>query len=301
MKNLRCAMRFGGMGLSAMVALLAAGCPTGGEELLDDSGTAAADVVQPPAGNSGIGGATSASGLNPEQKRRAEQITSVFENDTLELQYAYMEALDDGRGYTAGRAGFTTGTGDLLIVVERYSDLVPGNELAAYLPRLRVLADANSDSISGLGGLPDAWARAADDARFRTVQDQVVDEEYYQPAVTRWRDAGLKTALSLAAIYDAIIQHGEGDDPDGLPAMMERAAKMAGGAVAAGVSEAAWLNAFLTARYNTLAHAFDPATREEWAEGADRVDPFRTLLDDGNFDLVGPIQISTKDHEATIP
>lgn len=299
MRNSRRAMRFGGLGLSAALACLTAGCPDeGGSDLDDSAGTA--DVVQQ-GGEISAGSGATENGLKPDQKRRAEQITSVFENDTLELQYAYVEALDDGRGYTAGRAGFTSGTGDLLLVVERYTQLVPGTELAGFLPRLRVLAETGSDSIEGLDGLPEAWARAADDARFRTVQDQVVDQEYYQPAVERWRDTGLVSALSLAAIYDAIIQHGEGDDPDGLPAMMERAARMAGGEVADGISEAVWLDAFLTVRRNTLAHAFDPATREEWADGADRVDPFRALLDEGNFDLDGPIEISTRDHEAIIP
>src|SRR5579862_8416717 len=51
--------------------------------------------------------------LTSAQRRRADQIISVFENDTIELQYGYTEELDDGRGLTAGRAGFTTATGDL--------------------------------------------------------------------------------------------------------------------------------------------------------------------------------------------
>jgi hypothetical protein len=36
------------------------------------------------------------------------QITSTFENSTLELQYDYVENIGDGRGITAGRAGFTS-------------------------------------------------------------------------------------------------------------------------------------------------------------------------------------------------
>ena len=42
-----------------------------------------------------------------------DSITSCFENSTKTIQYGYVEALNDGRGYTAGKAGFTTGTGDL--------------------------------------------------------------------------------------------------------------------------------------------------------------------------------------------
>src|SRR5690349_2974768 len=71
--------------------------------------------------------------LAPEPKRLAEALTSLFENGTTEIDYAYAEALGDGRGITAGRAGFTSATGDLLLVVQRYTAAVPGNGLAAYL------------------------------------------------------------------------------------------------------------------------------------------------------------------------
>jgi chitosanase len=240
-------------------------------------------------------------GLTPEQKLRAEQITSVFENDTIELQYAYIENINDGRGYTAGRAGFTTATGDLIAVVERYTATVPGNELAAYLPRLGELADQESDAVDGLEGLPEAWERAADDPTFRTVQDEIVDQLYYFPAVERWRDVGLTTALGLAAFYDAIIQHGEGDDPDGLPAMIDRTTERAGGSPATGVEEAAWLSIFLQVRRETLEFAFDPETRDAWAESADRPIVFEEQLASGNFDLNGPIVIDTEEHQATVP
>src|SRR5882724_9316825 len=76
-----------------------------------------------------------------QDHRRADQIISVFENDTLELQYGYTEALEDGRGLTAGRAGFTTATGDLVLVVERYVSRVPDTPLKHYLPRLKELAE----------------------------------------------------------------------------------------------------------------------------------------------------------------
>jgi chitosanase len=246
-------------------------------------------------------GGSGSDGLTAEQKRRADQIISVFENDTIEIQYAYVEDIDDGRGYTAGRAGFTSATGDLLIVVERYTAAVPENELAAYLPRLRALAADRNPATDGLDGLPQAWARAATDPRFRAAQDEVVDEEYYQPAVVRWRELGASTPLSLAALYDAIIQHGEGEDPDGLPAMIDRAVARAGGSPATGVDERAWLSSFLDVRRETLAFASNPETRAGWAVSVGRVDLFRQLLDSGNFNLDGPIVIDTEEHTATIP
>ncbi len=232
--------------------------------------------------------------LTADQRRRADQLISVFENDTIEIQYAYIEDLDDGRGFTAGRAGFTTANGDLLEVVEAYTSAVPDNPLAPFLPRLRELAADESESTIGLGGLVAAWTTAATDPLFRAAQDDINDELYFDPAVARWDALGLDTPLSLAELYDAITQHGEGDDPDGLPAMIARTQ-------ADPADEPAWLSAFLTVRRATLASAFDPETRDEWAESVDRVDAVRAILDAGNLELAGPIEIHTINHDAIIP
>lgn len=240
-------------------------------------------------------------GLSAQQKLRAEQITSVFENDTIELQYAYIENINDGRGYTAGRAGFTTATGDLVIVAQRYAAAVPGSEFASLLPRLVQLAQQQSGNTSGLENLPQAWINAANDVRFRQIQDEVVDEMYYQPALDHAVSVGLKFPLSIAALYDAIIQHGDGDDPDGLSAMIARASTAAGGTPLAGIGERQWLAAFLQVRRATLAHATNPETRAAWALDADRPVVFQVMLDAGNLDLNGPIAINTKNHNATIP
>jgi chitosanase len=50
--------------------------------------------------------------LTPQQHETIDQLTSLFENSTPILQYGYCEDIDDGRGLTAGRAGFTSGTGE---------------------------------------------------------------------------------------------------------------------------------------------------------------------------------------------
>jgi chitosanase len=239
--------------------------------------------------------------LTAEQKLRADRLISVFENDTIELQYGYMEALNDGRGYTAGRAGFTTATHDLLAVVERYVEDVRDAPLAAYLPRLRELSAEESPEITGLEGLPEAWANAAADARFRAVQDEVVDEEYYRPAMARACELNLRTPLARVEIYDTIIQHGEGDDPDGLPAVIQRTNDQAGGSPATNVDERTWLAKFLEVRRATLENAFDPETRAAWAESVYRVEIVQTIASSGNFEFTGPIVIDHPEHQATVP
>ncbi len=235
------------------------------------------------------------------KKRRAEQLTSLFENSTLAPQYDYIEALGDGRGYTAGRAGFTSATGDMLDVVKRYTHVASGNPLARYLPRLEVLAKNEDASIVGLEGLPAAWAEASKDARFRTVQDHVVDITYFVPAMHHADAIGAKLPLSRAVLYDTIIQHGDGDDPDGLPALLEAARADVKGTPATGVDEKVWLTAFLKVRRADLAHASDPSTRDVWAESVGRVDVLSEIAKAGNYALTGPLHVASKDWNATIP
>jgi chitosanase len=242
-----------------------------------------------------------AGALAPDQKVRADQLISLFENSTPVLQYGYVQNLHDGRGFTAGRAGFTTATGDLLDVVRRYTAGVSRNPLKKYLPRLRQLARQGSDSTAGLGGFARAWKRAADDPTFRAVQDAVVDDTYYNPAVRRWQALGLRRALSLVVLYDTIVQQGEGDDPDGLPAVIGRATARAGGSPATGVDEGAWLTAFLQVRRETLLHAHDPATRQAWRQSVGRVDTLAAIAAEGNADFNGPLAVSVYGDAFVLP
>jgi len=239
-------------------------------------------------------------GLSAEQKLRAERLISVFENGTIEIQYGYAEALGDGRGITFGRAGFTTATGDGLELIKRCTAAAPGNPLARYLERLETLTRDESGSTEGLDGFIKAVRQAARDARFRALQDRLQDELYYEPAAKVSDGLGLKTALARTLVYDMLLMHGDGDDPDGLPALLEAARKAAVGTPATGVGEAAWFAALLRIRRSDLEHAHDPAMRKVWAEAVGRVDVFRTLAETGNWDLHGPIVV-TGEYEARIP
>jgi chitosanase len=239
-------------------------------------------------------------GLTAGQRERVDKLISEFENSTSVIQYCYIEALDDGRGYTAGRAGFTSATGDLLDVADRYTNEVPDNRLAPLLPRLRELAEKEDGSLEGLEDLPSAWAATCDDPRQRAIQDSVVDREYYRPAVRHWRKLGLKRPLSLGAIYDAEIQHGDGEDLDGVPAMLRRAARKAGGTPRRGVPERRFLLAFIRDRRATLAHAHDADTRVAWAETVERADVWRQLVRTGQWRLAAPIRVHTPNYQFRI-
>ncbi|AWM45423.1 MULTISPECIES: chitosanase [Bacillus amyloliquefaciens group] len=243
-----------------------------------------------------MSGTVFAAGLNKDQKRRAEQLTSIFENGKTEIQYGYVEALDDGRGYTCGRAGFTTATGDALEVVEVYTKAVPNNKLKKYLPELRRLAKDESDDISNLKGFASAWRSLGNDKAFRATQDKVNDSLYYQPAMKRSENAGLKTALAKAVMYDTVIQHGDGDDPDSFYALIKRTNKKMGGSPKDGTDEKKWLNKFLDVRYDDLMNPSDEDTQDEWRESVARVDVFRDIVKEKNYNLNGPIHVRSSEY-----
>jgi chitosanase len=218
-----------------------------------------------------------------ERKARAAQITSTFENATLELQYDYAENIGDGRGITAGRAGFTSATGDLLLLVRRYTEMKPDNPLAPYIPALEAVE--GTDSEAGLDGFADAWTEAAADPDQRQVQDDLVDELYFTPAMALADEAGIATPLGQAIMWDTMIQHGAGGE-NGTRVIIEETQDTVG---TPDGDEAAWLDAFLDARLHHLGHAYENTTEDADASSRSRIDALRSLLADGNLALEAPL------------
>ncbi|MFJ9843199.1 chitosanase [Kitasatospora sp. NPDC101155] len=233
-----------------------------------------------------------AGGLTPDQRRRADQLISVFENSTTAIQYAYAENINDGRGVTAGRAGFTTNDGDALKVVRAYTAVSPDNPLARFIPELERLAAAGSGDTGGLpeGDYIAAWKQAAEDPAFRQVQDDQVDQRYFTPAMSQADQLGLTTALARAELYDASIQHGNGSEYDALPALIDRTDAKVGTPSAAG--ERAWLDAFFDVRIDDLNNPANSSTADEWRKSVDRVECLRRIAATGNYDLDGPFSIT---------
>ncbi|WP_310738062.1 MULTISPECIES: chitosanase [unclassified Microbispora] len=223
-------------------------------------------------------------GLTDARKKEiAMEIVSSAENSSLDwkAQYAYIEDIDDGRGYTAGVIGFCSGTGDMLDLVEVYARRRPGSALAGYLPALRKVN--GTASHRGLGpGFVKAWRAAATDPVFRRAQDAERDRVYFDPAVARAEADGLR-ALGQFVYYDAIVMHGPGADPVSFGGIRRTAMKKAR-TPAQGGDEVAYLNAFLDARKAVM------RTEEAHADTS-RVDTAqRVFLRSGNLDLDPPLR-----------
>lgn len=219
-----------------------------------------------------------------------DRIVSAFENSTTTIQYASIVNIQDGRGYTAGRAGFTSGTGDMLAVVEEYAAQVPNHELAKYLPALRAVN--GTASVAGLEGIVAAWKAACQDPAFITTQDQVNDRLYRQPSRQLVLALGAKLPLTKLAVYEAGIQHGYGTDFDSVTRIAARATTAAAGSPVSGVDEQKWLQAFLAERRKDLLKPANQATAAGWAASVSRADAMQSIYNSANFNLDKPIRIT---------
>ena len=220
---------------------------------------------------------------DPHKKDIAMQLVSSAENSSLDwkAQYKYIEDIGDGRGYTAGIIGFCSGTGDMLELVQHYTDLNPGNVLAKYLPALKKVN--GSDSHAGLGtAFTKDWAAAAKDPAFQQAQNDERDRVYFNPAVNQAKADGLR-ALGQFAYYDAIVMHGPGDSSDSFGGIRAAAMKKAR-TPAQGGGEATYLKAFLAARKVAM-------KKEAAHSDTSRVDTEQLVfLNAGNFDLNPPLK-----------
>lgn len=219
---------------------------------------------------------------DPVKKELAMQVVSSAENSTLHwrAQYAYIEDIHDGRGYTAGIIGFCSGTGDMRQVVRYYTKLKPNSILAKYLPALDRVN--GSESHAGLDPHFTAdWKAAARDPLFQQAQNWIRDRVYFTPAVQQGKADGLR-ALGQFLYYDALVMHGPGEDDNGFNSIRKAAMQKAKTPTQGG-KEANYLNAFLDAR--------TAAMRTEAAhEDTSRVDTAqRVFVQQGNFDFSLPL------------
>jgi len=220
---------------------------------------------------------------DPAKKEIAMKLVSSAENSSLDWrgQFTYIEDIGDGRGYTAGIIGFCSGTGDMLELVEYYTDQKPGNVLAKYLPALRKVN--GSDSHSGLDpNFTKDWKKAAADKAFQDAQEHERDRVYFNPSVKQGKDDGLG-ALGQFIYYDAIVMHGPGDSKYSFGGIRKTAMSKAK-TPAQGGNQTTYLNAFLDARKKAM-------QSEEAHSDTSRVDTAqRVFLNAKNFDLNPPLK-----------
>ncbi|KAJ3042730.1 hypothetical protein HDV00_006787 [Rhizophlyctis rosea] len=156
-----------------------------------------------------------------------------------------------------------------------------GNEFKPYLRRLAELAknDNINGSTKGLKGYCRAWRKASKNILFREAQLAESDETYYNPSQEIAKELGLRTPLARGQMYDAIIEHGGGDDYDSLGAMVSRTnayfrSRGLPETPKQGLLEQSWLDRFLYVRKEDLCHPANKESQKVWCESVGRVDSY---------------------------
>jgi chitosanase len=207
---------------------------------------------------------------------------SSAENSSIDYQnqYAYIEDIQDGRGYTAGIIGFTSGTGDLLEVINEYRKLKPDNNMLE--PYIETLEAVNgTDSHEGLGkSFVEDWRQVGQTTEMTQAQDNIVDNMYLNPAVA-FAEKDHLSLLGQYIYYDALVVHGPGEDPDSFNGIRKEALQNSNAPSKAG-NEADYLKAFLKARTKIM-------LKEEAHEDLSRIRFQEQLIDERNYELELPI------------
>lgn len=263
-----------------------------------------------PAGG-GLGTCQDLGGLTDAQKAQAAALTSIWENSTPTLAYAYAEDIKDYRGVTAGRAGFCSGTGDGIVVVQCITAVDPANPLAQYVPALigieQTFVKANEDlktaaggnklgnltglgmTASGTGGYLDAWKKEGNNADFKKCQDSVVDAVYYGPALKKWHDKKFTKALTIVSLWDAQLEQGESDPTFGMQKMIAQAdAQVTLSNPPTAAEESAWLGAFHKIRATIMDNY------PEWKDNNYRVATYEMIRLSGDMDFKNCVDAGAK-------
>ena len=251
---------------------------------MESGGSSSSPTPVPSSSSSGTGSTNPV--ITLPQNKIMDEVISVFENSTPDLQYDYIAVENDGRGYTAGRAGFTSRDGDMLEVIQAYLKLKSSSPLSTVVTTLENLNRKDSGSVSGLSSLPSLWKQACLDPLFIQTQDQISDELYFVPALERVRQLKIVSQIGVLIIYDASIEHGV-DGADGVDDMVSKM-----GNLSQYKTEKDLLTAFSKVRRATLLNPADASTREAWSESVGRVDALQAILESGNLNLNPPLKIN---------
>ncbi|KAJ2061127.1 hypothetical protein GGI17_003307 [Coemansia sp. S146] len=246
-------------------------------------------------------------------KMLALQVTNVYENGDTVFHYDYCEDLKDGRGFTAGIAGFCTGTGDALELVNAYHKLTGGkDDMSQFDATMTKYAASNSDSTTGLSNYCAVWKKLGNgDAKFRQAQDTIRDQMYFAPAMAQAKILGLKTTIAQAQLYDTAIEHGAGDDADGLKSLIKRTNEKVTADVAGTsgstlnvnghkIDEIAWLNLFLVVRTDDLEHPREKDNQggNYWAQTTYRVKSYQYAIQQKQYNWSTSVKILDNDGKA---
>ncbi|KAJ2551431.1 hypothetical protein EV175_003694 [Coemansia sp. RSA 1933] len=244
----------------------------------------------------------------------AIMITGIYENGDTDVHYDYCENLDDGRGFTAGIAGFCSGTGDGWDVIQEYKKLTGSygkfESMATYLEKY---ASDSSDSTTGITNYCKVWeSLGKSDKQFQQAQDNIRDQLYFNPAQQAATELGAKFDVTKGQIFDTGIEHGTGDDADGMLTLIKNTNSAftsdqtgdSGSTLAVNghkVDEIVWLKKFIEIRTNDLKHPKEADNQggDYWAQTTYRTVSYSNIIDQKEYMWTKTVKLLDNDGKAT--
>jgi hypothetical protein len=191
---------------------------------------------QPGSDGPGTGKCGGTNPLLPYQKQKIDMLVAMGENDQSDVAYSFAKDLTDGRGYTIGKVGFCTGTGDFIWVAACYNNLKPTNVLSKYWGHRDTSGKAidgliyyndqailtgnnqgDTKLLDSLGNFVADVKTASDDpdGLFNGCQDAVADALYMSAALQHASERGMSGAMTIGFLYDMELNFGDDDDGSG--------------------------------------------------------------------------------------
>ena len=224
-------------------------------------------------------------------------ITAVFESGRPAGNPAAYQTYDSGI-ISYGKHQATLASGNLWRILEAYfqrSRTPTSNALRnEYAERVR-----NGDaSLRDDPRIKELLLQAANEPAMSAAQDSVFDSNFYQPAIQRAQDLGIKTPLGLACIYDTRIQGGLKTVLGGIAAKLGGEGLIGKSGPAGVITEDVWIDTFLNEREAFLNRIANKAESEGRSADANalrisvfRVQELRTLAQTGNYGLSGQFKV----------
>ncbi|KAI8900286.1 lysozyme-like domain-containing protein [Globomyces pollinis-pini] len=229
-----------------------------------------------------------ANGLSICQENIVMKLTTVFENSVQNFQYDFCSSINDGRGYTSGIIGFTTGTMDAHLVIKQYCKVNPGNSLCRYLWRLQQLDEyflygtGDPNSVEHLEGYCEAWRVESQSPEFQAIQLHKLKSMYFIPSQRMADEVGIKSAIGRGLFYDTAIQQGPECDGDCLSGMIKRMSQPGpfyAKAPSKGGIEMRYIRMFLKFRKYVLTNPQNWVFQESWSKTLYRVESYQRVFE----------------------
>jgi Glycosyl hydrolase family 46 len=150
----------------------------------------------------------------------------------------------------------------------------------------REVLEDGRDWTVGVCGFTDEEFPQLKDGKFHPTQEQQLakaQREFLDPVIPIARQYNIKTLLGFLILFDTAIQHGMGDDPDALPAIIKLSK------IKKEMAEKNKLSMILKVRRAVLSNPHNKETTVVWRESIPRVSVLEHALGLSDFQLMTPI------------